>query len=499
MRRTSYLAIIIVILAVAVRFIQIDQPFVDHWSWRQSDVAAIARNYFQNGFHFAYPQIDWAGGELGYVGTEFPILPFAAALCYKTSGVHEWIGRVQAVILFALSLPFFFLLVRKTFGEIAAVWSLGFYSFAPIEIMASRCFMPDVPSLTLSIIGLYLFQRWIESEPERQPRLTSPFVWSALCIALSILIKATSVLIGVPLACLAFQRFKLRALREIDLWIFAGIALLPSAIWYGHAYQIAQQFYPHHFFGAGGVKIMSLGWYWEIAKQIPAAEMTPILFLLGAFGVWQTRSRSAARPFHWWLAAMIVFIVVVGFGNRHPWYRLPLVPIFAAFAGAACAHVMSLSTFADARSYAALFMRSAFAIALIAFAAFTLMYAKWLYEPTAAPMRDAGLVLKKVTTPVSLIVAADNGDPTIFYYAERRGWHFLETGGIYNGEPANSAQAIADLEALRKRGANFLVFTPNTSWWLDYHAELGQYVASNSTPVETTPEFKIYKLHPMSR
>jgi len=136
MRRTSYLAIIIVILAVAVRFIQIDQPFVDHWSWRQSDVAAIARNYFQNGFHFAYPQIDWAGGELGYVGTEFPILPFAAALCYKTSGIHEWIGRVQAVILFALSLPFFFLLVRKTFGEIAAVWSLGFYSFAPIEIMA---------------------------------------------------------------------------------------------------------------------------------------------------------------------------------------------------------------------------------------------------------------------------------------------------------------------------------------------------------------------------
>lgn len=499
MRRTSYLAIIIAILAVAVRFIQIDQPFVDHWSWRQSDVAAIARNYSQNGFHFAYPQIDWAGGEPGYVGTEFPILPFVAALSYQNLGIHEWIGRIQAVILFALSLPFFFLLVRKVFGEIAAVWALGFYSFAPLEIMASRCFMPDVPSLTLSIIGLYLFQRWIDVEPERQAKLTSSFVWSALCIALSILIKVTSVLIGVPIACLAFQRVKWRALREIDLWIFAGIALLPSAIWYGHAYQIAQQFYPHHLFGAGGVKIMSLAWYWEIAKQIPTAEMTPILFLLGAFGVWQTRSRSAARPFHWWLGAMIVFIVVVGFGNRHPWYRLPLVPIFAAFAGAACAHVMSLSTFADARSYAALFMRSAFAITLIAFAAFTLKYAKWLYEPTAAPMRDAGLVLKKVTTPVSLIVAADNGDPTIFYYAERRGWHFLETGGVYNGEPTNSAQAIAGLDALRKRGANFLVFTSNTSWWLDYHAELGQYVASNSTPVETTPEFKIYKLHPMSR
>jgi len=69
------------ILAVAARLILIDQPFIDHWSWRQSDVAAIARNYFLGGFHFARPQIDWAGDQPGYVGTEFPILPFTAAVC----------------------------------------------------------------------------------------------------------------------------------------------------------------------------------------------------------------------------------------------------------------------------------------------------------------------------------------------------------------------------------------------------------------------------------
>src|SRR5207248_11699572 len=94
-------------LAVAARLILISQPYVDHWSWQQSDVAAIARNFLQNGFRFAYPQIDWAGNAPGYVGTEFPILPFIAALCYKIAGVHEWIGRIQAVVLFAASLPFF--------------------------------------------------------------------------------------------------------------------------------------------------------------------------------------------------------------------------------------------------------------------------------------------------------------------------------------------------------------------------------------------------------
>src|SRR5437660_11153719 len=199
--QASKLVIVICILAIAARLILINQPYVDHWSWRQSDVAAIARNFLQNRFHFAYPQIDWAGNAPGYVGTEFPILSFIAALCYKILGIHEWIGRIQAVVLFAVSLPFFFLLVRKIFGETAAICALFFYSFAPLGIMAGRCFMPDMPSLALSIIGLYFFQRWTESEPGARMRSTS-FAASAVSISLSILIKLPSAIIGAPLACL---------------------------------------------------------------------------------------------------------------------------------------------------------------------------------------------------------------------------------------------------------------------------------------------------------
>src|SRR5438046_9033620 len=31
---------------------------------------------------------------------------------------------------------------------------------------------------------------------------------------------------------------------------------------------------------------------------------------------------------------MVLFVVAVGYGNRHPWYQLPFVPITAAFTGA---------------------------------------------------------------------------------------------------------------------------------------------------------------------
>src|SRR5213080_5584928 len=255
------LLITIWILAVAVRLILIDQPYVDHWSWRQSDVAAIARNFSEGGFRFSHPQIDWAGNAPGHVGTEFPILPFIAAVCYKFAGVHEWIGRIQAVILFAVSLPFFFLLVREIFGSTAAVWATFFYSFAPLNVFAGRSFMPDVPSLTFALIGSYFFLRWINDGK------STPFFLAALTISLSILVKATSIVIAVPLLFVVWRKWRWNFVKRVDLWLFAGITVLPSVVWYWHARQIAERFYPYHFFGEGGIQIENFSWYCGIARQ----------------------------------------------------------------------------------------------------------------------------------------------------------------------------------------------------------------------------------------
>ena len=511
------------ILAVAARLILIDQPYIDNWSWRQSDVAAIAQNYFQNGFHFAHPQIDWAGDKPGFVGTEFPILPFLAAICYRFFGVHEWIGRIQGVILFGASLPFFFLLVRDTwdglpapgsstgyqgrFAETAASWALFFYSFAPLDLFTSREFMPDVPSLSLALIGLYFFTRWIASEQAEY------LLAAALAISLSILIKLPSALIGAPLLLLAWQKWRWRFLRQPALWLFGAATLLPAAVWYWHAHVIAERFYPHHFFGAGGIRIMSASWYWKIARQIITSSLTPVLFALATAGAFIARStteppgaeqhgresprglmsRTASQStraglFHFWLAAMIVFIVVVGYGNRHQWYQLPLVPIAAALAGAACASLASKISAPGVKITLSILLAGSFSI--LAF-----HYARPFYQPSAAQLRDLGLELRRITAGNSLIVAADNGDPTIFYYAERKGWHFLEKNGIYDGNPGDDQQLIGDLEQLRGRGATHLVFTSGTFWWLDYYHEFAEHLAPSATLLEAAPEFRIYKLN----
>jgi Dolichyl-phosphate-mannose-protein mannosyltransferase len=515
------------IFAVAIRLILINQPYVDHWSWRQSDVAAIARNFFEHGFRFGYPQIDWAGGSAGYVGTEFPILPFLAAICYKFAGIHEWIGRSQSVIFFAISFPFFFFLVREVFGSTAAIWATFFYAFAPLNVFAGRSFMPDVPSLSLALIGLYFFLRWIDSD-----RVVSFFV-AAIAISFALLVKLPSAVIGAPLLFLVWQKWRWNFLRQRALWLFAVITILPSAIWYWHAHQIAERFYPHHFFGEGGIQIENFSWYWNIAQQTATPSLTPVLVAMALTGLFVAPRGNYGYLFDWWLAAMILFVIVVGYGNRHPWYRLPLVPIAAAFAGNACAvigskvssriAVMTLSP--NPPSAGSSFsarpdtlnkrcVRTSWAIQLVrrtgcryaalcgsmllasSFAILAYLDVRPLYKSSAARLRDAGLELNEITSSNALIVAVNGGNPTIFYYAKRKGWHFLEKDGIYNGNPNDSQQAIADLEQLRRQGATHLVFTTNTFWWLKSYPELTQHLNETATLLEATPEFKIYKLRP---
>lgn len=472
--------LLICIGAVGVRFWKVDSPFTDPWSWRQSDVAAIARNYFEHGFRFAYPEIDWAGPEQGFVGTEFPALPFTAALAYKFLGVHEWIGRVETILFFALSLPFFFFIVRRAFGESAAIFAVFFYSFAPLSIAAGRAFMPDFPSLSCAFGGWYFFQKSLARKNQEHRYLAI----AAIMVALALLIKAPMVTIAAPIGALVYARFGRGMFRQPLLWLFAGAALIPSIIWYWHAHLIAERFYPFHFFGAGGIRIMNLGWYWRIALQTFTSTLTPPLFLLAIIGLFSSRASPRVLPWHCWSVAMVCFIVVVGYGNRHQWYQLPLVPIAAAFGG-------------EATSLLAIRLkRPLVACALIAlFLVSSFFYARHFFVPAARSLWLLGHALRDRTSEDALIVIADDGDPTALYYAHRRGWHFLERNGLYYGNPVDGREIVRNLEQLRVQGATHLAFYRATMWWLEYYPDFADYLVRTSKLEAATGDYLIYKLN----
>lgn len=474
MSRRAWCLLLIGLFAVGLRCQKIGDPFIDTWSWRQSDVAAIARNFSENGFHFARPQIDWAGGAPGYVGTEFPLLPFAAALLYHCLGVHEWIGRALTIFFFAASLPFFYAIVRRAWNENAALLALIFYSFAPLMVAAGRAFLPDVPSLALALAGYYFFQRWLDRERR------ADLVNASAMIALSILLKAPTAVIGAPLLALAWEKYGRDVWRRPALWLFAFVALAPSASWYWHAHRIAQENYPYHFFGDGGVRVMNWKWYARIFALVVQTSLTPILVLCAVVGVWLSRREKNAAPLRWWLIGMLAFVVVVGYGNRHPWYQLPLVPIAAAFAG------IGLVRFAAQRAWLLV-------VIVLGFCIWSAWSLPVFLRPVAKPLWRLGLELRERTSANALIVIADDGDPTALYYAHRKGWHFLERDGIFYGNPVDDAQLADDLALLRARGATHLAFPRAQLWWLDSYPAFTEQLQREASLVSASANFRVYE------
>lgn len=90
-------------------------------------------------------------------------------------------------------------------------------------------------------------------------------------------------------------------------------------------------------------------------------------------------------------------------------------------------------------------------------------------------------VRKVVGTHVSqnaTVVVVSKGDDALLELGGRQAWHFPQVeGGAYAGSnPADSAEAIAHVEALSARGAGFLVFPGTASWWLEHYGEFREYL-----------------------
>src|SRR5205085_8047010 len=264
--------------------------------------------------------------------------------------------------------------------------------------------MPDMAALALALAGFYFFWSGFTTGKTGGGSNHSAasgghyhLLISSVLIAFSVLIKPPMATIAAPMAAVAWRKFGIEMFRRPFLWLVILVALLPSALWYWHAYWIAQSFYPYHFFGAGGVRIMSLSWYWHILLQTCTSTLTPILFALAALGIFISRNNPRAAPFRWWLMAMIIFIIVVGYGNRHQWYQLPLVPIAAAFGGAAL-------SFAERKWTEGLVIG-----VLVLFLALSFLYSRPFFTPTAQGLWSLGRELDDRSRSIALVIAADDG------------------------------------------------------------------------------------------
>jgi len=421
--------ILLLILAVAflVRFIRVNAPISGEHSWRQARHAMVARNLYRHGMNVFYPQVDWGGKEPLLIQSEFNIYAYQVALLYQLFGIHESAGRALSLAYSMGTLLFLFLISRRYCGENVAVWACAFYAVAASSIYYGRAIMPEQMMLFCSVAGLYYFGKWLDVKK------TGWFLLASILVALACLIKITNLHLGLPLAFLIWARQRDERPPWQKLAFFVFLVMVPTFLWYFHSYQLhlkgAQPLIP---WAPGGEsrwgnleELVTWRFYRKmIFDRLWKVHLTYTGGALFFIGLLMRRGNRQEQIFDIWLAAIAIYVVIVAKGNLfHEYYQLPFLLPASVFIGKACSRFFEggfcMGGRLQRQAISIFFFLLITGVPVVCLAR-TLGYFR--HEDALHVAVDLGTAIRQRTEPCALVVTFYGGNPTVLYYADRKGW-----------------------------------------------------------------------------
>lgn len=499
---------LILLLAAILRFEQIRQPYVDAFSWRQTDTAMMAENFFRHNNNIFYPEVNWTGPGPGYQGREFQTVTYLSAMLYQLVGQHAWVGRSVSVLFGLWGILAFYHVVHLCWDREHAIVAALVMAVMPGAIFIDRSFLPDPAMVALIVTSLWLWLRYLQTGLWRHLLLGGIVgAWGAST-------KIPGLIIGLPMAyawfALTNPRRRWRPRKLARAMLFATLILVPTIAYYLWAHHLALSYPPYHFAGEGN-------WLWDsgIARWVNEQYYLPEL--LDNYRVWIWRwpliglvalglvirptessekgsesSRAIPYLFHvWMIAAVIYFLLGARELVNNPWNFHIVNPPAAALASAS---ILWLAKQLQRRWTPAALAIIAFLLLLIGTVGQVGL--NWMAHPFAHDDYRLGLALQDISQPGDLVVTFNGalGDPTAVYYSQRRGWPFPPLHA-WNQPLRDDDEAIMVFEDLQARGADWLgiVASRRVQLW-EQRPALIAHIQETTTLVTENESFTIYHI-----
>jgi GT2 family glycosyltransferase len=96
----------------------------------------------------------------------------------------------------------------------------------------------------------------------------------------------------------------------------------------------------------------------------------------------------------------------------------------------------------------------------------------------------------------AIVLVISRGDEEALDLGPRRAWHFpQENDGTFAGSyPRDSEEAVAQLERLRGRGAQYLLVPGASAWWLDHYDGFARHLRERYRPLAEHEECALFAL-----
>ncbi len=331
---------IIVILALVIRFYDLDDLPLDFHSTRQMHSMLMARGmYYQTRSDIPEWQKTMSLEQWKLEGLiEPPIMEGLTAFGYQLAGTDDLrIPRVMSILFWMLgALPLYWL-ARGLIDHNGAVFALAFYLILPYGAQASRAFQPDPLMVSAILWAVWAAWRWSDRPGWKRA------IISGLLAGLAVLVKSVAgffvagAWVGLLLSAWGIKK----VVKNIPFYVAVVLAALPLAAFtfYGlkisgeMAGQFSLRFFPNLWIDP----VWYLRWNGEISSVVGFEWF--IASLAGVF----LMQKPAGR---WMMFGLFAGYVAFSFAlpyhaMTHDYYQEPLIPVVAIGVGAVVSALIS--------------------------------------------------------------------------------------------------------------------------------------------------------------
>ena len=166
----SYCFVILIVFSIVVRFINIDNPILDHHAFRQTETAIVVQTYINEGvsiFKYQIPVL----GEPYTIILECPVYQVCAYYIHHLLSVLRLTNnldvslRVTSILFFYISCLFLYGFLKMYFNDIIITNIIMIlYLFLPYIIFWSRTSMIETCAVAFACAYLYFYLRCIRNE-----------------------------------------------------------------------------------------------------------------------------------------------------------------------------------------------------------------------------------------------------------------------------------------------------------------------------------------------
>jgi len=191
-RWTSMNQRVLLLLVILVAFVFADglevikYPPLSLHQWRQSDCVSYAKTYYQRNSGFFEPRNFNLLGKDGRVASEFPVIYYIQAKLALIFGFQYWLLRGVNFLIYLTGLIYLFNCIKFWIKDpLLAMVPVLILATTPYYFYYGVNYLPNVPAICFSFIGLYYILRYEEGGLKSLKYLAA----STVCFTLATLLK----------------------------------------------------------------------------------------------------------------------------------------------------------------------------------------------------------------------------------------------------------------------------------------------------------------------